>query len=162
LNRQPLAYNYSLSNIDVIVRDWISIGQYSNTAVLNFNLLSWLLEQPDRNQELSLLINMLKTNQEVSFIDAFLGEQKNQDTFIPALVANWPEICDYLSEESFYDDSTMAVYAALFIRHLSTDALEKSINATSKFSEFLSYNPDLYNTNLLTDKQEALARVLSD
>ncbi|WP_158798015.1 hypothetical protein [Pedobacter sp. L105] len=162
LNRQPLAYNYSLANIDVIVRDWISIGQYSNTAVLNFNLLSWLLEQPDRNQEISLLINMLKTNQDVSFIDAFLGEQKNQDTFIPALVANWPEIWDYLFEESFYDDSTMAVYAALFIRHLSTDILEKSINATSKFSGFLSYNTDVYNTNLLTDKQEALARVLSD
>jgi hypothetical protein len=162
LNRQPLAYNYSLANIDVVVRDWISIGQYSNKAVLNFNLLSWLLEQPDRSQEISLLINMLKTNQEAFFIDAFLGEEKNQDTFVPALVANWPEIWDYLLEDSFYDDSKMAVYAAIFIRHLSTDILEKSINETSKFSEFLSYNPDVYNTDLLTDKQEALARVLSD
>src|SRR5690606_11075583 len=143
-NRQPLPYTYAINNIDVIQKDWTSLSQYSNPAILNFSLLRWLLQQPNRDHELSILIKMLKSRSELVFIDQFLELNKNQSEFIIALGLHWSEFWDHLFEEAFYEDAALARYAALVIRHLSFDALVKKIDANKKFSKFLSFNSDLY------------------
>ncbi|TCK80887.1 KAP-like P-loop domain-containing protein [Albibacterium bauzanense] len=162
LNRQPLPYTYEISNIDVIQKDWISVGQYSNPAILNFSLLRWLLQQPNRDHELSILIKMLKGRNELVFIDQFLELNKNQSEFIIALGLHWSEFWDHLFEEAFYEDAVLAKYAALFIRYLSIDTFVKKIDASKNFSKFLSFNSNLYEDGLLKDNQDTLGVVMNE
>lgn len=161
LNRKPLANDYDLSNIDIIVRDWISYGQYSSPAVLNFNLLEWLLKQDNRQQEISMILAMVKKNSDIQFVDGFINREKEIDTFVAQLAKAWPQIWEYLHEDSFYGDIILASYASLFIQHLPIETIENDINFNGKFAEFLTYNSDVYQIDRLVKSQAKLSFVLN-
>lgn len=162
LNRQPLHHDYKLTNIDVIVRKWISIGQYNNTAVLNYDLLSWLLQQNDRETELTLVLGMISNNKEFHYVKDFIDRKKDLENFIPALIKIWPEFWEYLYNETLLSDDIKAPIAAELIKLLDINTLKTKVNATGDLASFLSFNPDIYKNDYLSDKQETLTTVLSE
>lgn len=162
LNRQPLPYSHELTNIRLIHKEWISIGQYSNPAILNFDLLNWLLQQESCEEELNLFIGLLKQKGNILFVDDFRKLNKTQSELIRALGNYWPEVWDYLYDESFYGDEILAQYASLIIRHLPLEKISRDINKNKKFSMFMSLIPDLYERELMENTQDTLVQIIDE
>lgn len=160
LNRHPLPYSHELKNIGIIHKEWISIGQYSNLAILNFDLLSWLLEQESCKEELNSFIGLLKQKEDIFFIEDFRKLNKNQSELIRTLGEYWPEFWDYLYNASLFDDPILAQYLNLFIQYLPLETISEDINKTKKINKFMSHNTDLYENELMGNKQETLIQVI--
>lgn len=160
LNRQPLIHSHKLTNVSVIHKEWLSIGQYSNKAILNFDLLNWLLQQESCEEELRSIFGLVKQREDITFINDFLKLNRNQDELIRYLGSYWPEFWDYLYEESFYGDEILAQYASLIIQHLSLKRISTDIDKNKKFSLFMSIISSLYKPELMQQKQNTLVQVI--
>ncbi|AIM36996.1 hypothetical protein KO02_10045 [Sphingobacterium sp. ML3W] len=162
LNRQPLPHDHELTNIGLIHKEWISIGQYSNTAILNFDLLNWLLQQESCEEEISLFIGLLRKNENILFIDDYRKLNKNQSELIRTLGNYWPEVWDYLYDESLYGDEILAQYASLIIQYLPLEKISMDINKNKKFSKFMSIIPNLYEREYMENTQDTLVQVIDE
>ena len=138
-------YTYRLKNPEM-VNSRLRIADFDKSEVLNFDLLSYLLEHKiDFNNEKSLrILKQLCENRNFKFISLYLETGKSVAPFVQMLNSTWPQNFTAIVTESGFTREQKKAYALESIYDTPHSELE-NINEGNFLSEFISDSKDFLN-----------------
>ena len=133
---EQLKYDYKLEKIENVLKK-LNEGDYENRAILNFDLLNYLLKNNYEKESLKI-IEILNTDDDANldFIDRFI-EKYNSDVFINLLLVNsnklWKKIYKKIGNKEYIDRWIMH-----FLENV--DSLK---NVDEHFNEYIETHTDI-------------------
>ncbi len=144
---QSKSFQHALTNIQELI-DTLSPFAFSRNYILNFDLLDFLLETSDKNQDqLNALLNQMISEQEraVNFLVKYIDAQRPVKNLLLKLSEVFPRFWDCLEKHAEFDIEKKRVYLQIFLKNLSTqdlcefDALRSISNFIATDDQFLSW-----------------------
>ena len=135
-------YSYQLKD-PVMVLTHLSEVSFNNEETLNFDLLSYLLDNQNaaNKNKLEKMLQQLKKNKNFKFIDLYFKSGKSLDVFIRALNNIWPDAFSAILSESNFTEELKKEYALESIYHTDDEVLVAA-NSEDIFSTFISTHKD--------------------
>ncbi|DAB30338.1 MAG TPA: hypothetical protein CFH84_04625 [Sulfurimonas sp. UBA12504] len=158
---KPLEFEYSLTNIDEIIKNLTTRG-FESKAVLNFSLLDYMIEKNIRDEKFDSFMYNLTDNSSSSkkFILSFILLTKEQKKFINLIAKTFKNIWPYIFKESQLTLETQKEYFQIFLKTLDKEAL-LSLNVDDSIKVFIEENSYIPQHNSDNDKFEYLLSTLS-
>ncbi len=137
--QKPEEFTYELSppTIKYVISS-LQPHEFSERAILNFDLLDYMLCSNEYDDKLEIFIRQLakESNDTRGFINHFIDRAQNQQRFVKMLAAEWPAFW-----ESFYDnhsltDARKRQFFFWCCGYLSIETL-RTLNASGKLSKFI-------------------------
>lgn len=116
-NGKHLNFNYDLKNLDEILKkERLEIREFKKEAVLNFKLLSHIIDNQKKYiKQYIQILKQLSNESEASieFIFSYLDTQKNIHAFIQGLVKYYPSIWQYIVNNKTDEEKSKYFYMLL-------------------------------------------------
>lgn len=156
-NQDALDFTHSLGEVKEVIKK-LSRADFKRDAVLNFDLLSTLLQDHANNEYLGLVLDQISNGRKRSleFIDAFLTEQIHANLLINRLCKRWPSFWKCIALDSGYASEKINRYLKMIILHADIDDVVK-MNGKSLLSKYISEKVDFFS--FTSDVQE-LAKLM--
>lgn len=138
-----LSPDHKLNKVENLVNK-IRLHDFEKKYVLNYSLLDFLLTNDGFEEQKSRIFNQFSKNSDENFkfINDFINTTQNIDSFISRLCKSWPEIWDYIENESKLTDQQKTRYMKLIIEHAELVDIKlvfaNHIDSISGKSDFLS------------------------
>lgn len=146
MDEKPKEYYYSLKDPQKVLTRLRPID-FEHEEILNFDLLSYLLETKQDNEiSLKRFINQLIDNKNYKFIGEFLAIQKNTELFIESINHLWPAIFEGIISESDFSDAQKKQYA-IDTLYFSSDADIEALNKDRHLTTFINNFPTFLDIN---------------
>lgn len=137
----PKDYSYSLKN-EKLVLSRLHITYFDRVAILNFDLLRYLLKtRPNNDEYLTSFLQQLMRTKNFDFIDRFLEERKEISLFVEAINNMWPSIFQCILDESGFSNEQIKQYA-IYTLYNSPDKDIEALNENGCLSSYISSGPD--------------------
>ena len=95
-----------------LVLSRLHITYFDRVAILNFDLLRYLLKtRPNNDEYLTSFLQQLMRTTNFDFIDRFLEERKEISLFVEAINNMWPSIFQCILDESGFSNEQIKQYA---------------------------------------------------
>lgn len=121
INNTKLKYNYKLINIKEIVNR-LKINEYRKSAILNYDLVSFLIKKKlDFQEQFNQLFLHLSnsSNESKSFIFDYIDYLPQQNSFIKEISREWNDIWNYIYQNKDFTKEHKEQYFYLFLYNLS-------------------------------------------
>ncbi len=162
-NGKHLDFNYELINLEELLREErLGIEEYKKEAVLNFNLVDYILI--NKNSYLKQYVQLFKqlANQKEAsarFIFDYLDRQKNLKSFTHAVARYYHLIWQYTTNNK--TDEEKSKYFYMFLEHLDAEQL-KNLDIDNSLAEYISSLGEInYSSEEIYIKLENLIRDLN-
>lgn len=146
LNRNIKEYNYKINDLQKVVSR-LSIVQFGQYEVLNFDLFEYLLKNKHKeelNEKLKRLIKQLNNTKNIQFISSFFDTGRETENFIESLNTNWNEFFQIsLSDENF-SEKQKHDYSILTMYYSSDEDIEQ-MNKDQCMTNYISNKEDYLN-----------------
>lgn len=140
-DQRAKGYTYLLQKPDMIVKR-LRIVDFEREETLNFDLLCHLLQERFcYSEQLSRLIQQLRTAKLYDFIIQFIESGREMSSFIRVINHQWPQFFGEILEESSYSDAHRKRVALLSL-YFSPDKDILKINSENVLSNFISHSSD--------------------
>ena len=162
--QKPKDFSYQLSTgkIDQLIAK-LQIHEFSERAILNFDLLEHMLSCHNYDDKLTILMQQLanESKDSWSFINEFIDRTVQGSRFIRLLAEAWPKIWDDIYHNHILTYDRKIQYLNLFCFHLSNEQL-CAINEKQLLSRFFVENEDILQkiTAPVVDKMKDIIPVL--
>lgn len=105
--REMLPYNYKLNNVKNILKK-LNENDFETNAILNFDLLDYLITNNIKDKELKIVQLLDKSNEnDLQFIDDFIENYTSSSNFINVLIENstrlWKKIYKKFGNKDYID-----------------------------------------------------------
>lgn len=153
-------YTYLLQKPVMIVKR-LRIVDFERVETLNFDLLCYLLQERFcYSEQLSRIIQQLRTAKQYDFIIQFIESGRETSSFIRMINHQWPQFLGVILEESSYSDAQRKCIALLSLYFSSDNDIVK-VNSENVLSNFVSHSSDFLQiqepqTEILISKFELL------
>jgi len=123
-------YNLPLTQIEKILKD-IRDNEYSVKAILNFDLLKFLIQKkdiPENKERINKIISLLRIEENFKFIDEFieLNEDDIVNVFINILISEWSDFWTKLIDTDI-SENKKEKYFVLIIEHVNSILVKKPL-----------------------------------
>ena len=137
-------YGYILKDPKMILSR-LSIINFDNEEVLNFDLLNYLLCNNNLPKVISCLDHLfkqIKDSEKYDFIEAFWKAQQNQALFVKELNYQWPQAFASFLMKAHYTHVWLNEYALSSIYYSSDNELQLMNDGDQALSFFISHSDD--------------------
>ena len=129
-------YNYKLKNIDSVVSR-LKYSSYAQEEILNFDLLSYLIENKDKNEQyIKCIFNILISKENIDFIINFIDTQKDTLPILKCIVDFWPNFLELFFISQF-DKKQAHNFIFNLLDKLEDNEIEK-MNSKNILAKFIS------------------------
>jgi hypothetical protein len=148
----PSDFDFNLFKIDKLITK-INPFDFEKEYILNYKLLSYLLQNNMFKQQRNNIFNLLKSesNKVLQFIDGFIETGNDSGIFFKDLCKYWVNIWNYVSIQSVYTEEKKNKYFVLIIEHATIEDII-SISKVSNLTQFISEKNDILSLKLSTEK----------
>ncbi len=144
IDQTTVDYTHPLKNINLII-EYLNIKDFNKEQILNFNLLTFLVE--NNHELLESYISNLKLNNRSEFIQQYISLDKAKLLFIKALNHFWPEfLYMIIYEKEIFSDKEISDYVLSTIYASNEDDILK-INIEECLKTYLNNEKDYMKTN---------------
>lgn len=153
INHVNSEFDINLTNLENILKKYLTPRQFSHTSILNFNLLDFILVNKIRFKDHYNNLFMLLSNQDersIQFIFEYIDRGENLSLFINKIVKSWQNIFEHM--HTSMTDEKVESYLLLILKNLEKEnipSLNKDDilkNHLSSKSNFIEYIKDAYST----------------
>jgi len=138
INNTPLEYTYSLNNINELLHK-LNINEFDKEAILNYDLIEYLIENKDKFQEeYTILFKQLSNESKTSinFIIKYINHLPETNIFVKEIAMNWVDIWEYIYNRSDIALDNYIRYFYILLYNLSVEELV-SLNKKESIKKFL-------------------------
>lgn len=135
IEHKPLEFNYELNNPKTIV-DRIRIIDFKENEVLNYQLVTYLLNTKKYSEQLECVLLQIKDNKNIEFIYGYLQEGSEPILFVKELNIIWPEV--FNGEILKYDDSHIIKQYSLLTLYSFEETNIAKINISNCLTDYIS------------------------
>ncbi len=134
---EEFTYNLSPPTIRYVISN-LQLHEFSERAILNFDLLDYLLSSDEYDDKLELFIRQLTKESDATrkFINQFVDRTKNQRRFVKMLAAEWPAFWESIYDNHALTDARKRQFLFWCCGYLSIETL-RTLNASGKLSKFI-------------------------
>ncbi|MDF2503036.1 hypothetical protein [Clostridium sp.] len=136
-------YNYQLKSPSMVLAR-LSACSFEKEEILNFDLLSYLLDNGIEESKTIKMLLQLKANKNFKFIDLYFASGKPIANFIKTLNSVWPTSFEAILDESTFTEERKKQYALESLYYTNDEILEK-VNSEGILSTFVSSHKDFLN-----------------
>ncbi|WP_425918042.1 hypothetical protein [Acinetobacter sp. TSRC1-2] len=153
INHVNSEFDINLTNLENILKKYLTPRQFSHTSILNFNLLDFILVNKIRFKDHYNNLFILLSNQDersIQFIFEYIDRGENLSLFISKIVKSWQNIFEHM--HTSMTDEKVESYLLLILKNLEKEnipLLNKDDilkNYLSSKSNFIEYIKDTYST----------------
>ena len=135
-DRKSKEYNYRLNNPALVVSR-LRLVDFNQEEILNFDLLTYLLQTQSHIEYLERFFNQLRETRNFKFIGAYFDVTTEMPLYIKQLNIRWPELFNIVLEEKTFSESQIRKYS-IFSIYYSEDDTIKLINQDNCLSDYIS------------------------
>ena len=135
-DRKPKEYTYRLKNPALVVSR-LRLVDFDQEEILNFDLLTYLLQTQFHIQYLERFINQLRETKNFKFIGAYFEVTTEMSAYIKYLNIRWPEVFNMALEGKKLSEKQIREYS-IFSIYYSDDDTIKLINQASCLCNYIS------------------------
>jgi hypothetical protein len=153
---KPLEFEYLLTNIDEVIKN-LKAKDFESKAILNFNLLDYMLKENMKGDKLDNFTSNLSDSSDISkqFILSFLLITQEQDKFTKIVVEKFKNLWFHIFKESHLTFEKQKEYFQIFLEALDKITLT-SLNVDNSIKVFIEENSYLPKYGASNDKFEFL------
>lgn len=137
--QKPEEFTYKLSppTIKYVISS-LQPYEFSERAVLNFDLLDYMLCSNEYDKQLEIFIRQLtkESSDTREFINHFIDRTQNQRRFVKMLAAEWPAFWESIYDNHALTDARKRQFLFWCCGYLSIETL-RTLNASGKLSRFI-------------------------
>ncbi len=155
-DNKSLEFEYLLSNIDEVIKN-LTAKEFESKAILNFNLLDYMLKENIQDEKFTNFISNLSNGSDISkkFILSFLLITQEQDKFTNIIVKKFKNIWLHIFKESHLTFEKQKEYFQIFLEVLDKTTLA-FLNVDNSIKVFIEENSYLPKYSANNDKFEFL------
>ncbi len=135
-DRKSKEYTYQLKKPALVVSRLRSVD-FDQEEILNFDLLTYLLQTQSHIEYLERFINQLRETKNFKFIGAYFDVTTEMPAYIKYLNIRWPEMFNTVLEEKTLSERQVRQYS-IFSIYYSDDNSIKLINQDNCFCDYIS------------------------
>lgn len=144
-DKKAKGYTYQLKNPSLVVSR-LRLVDFDQEEVLNFDLLTYLLQSLSPVEYLERFINQLKETKNFKFIGAFFDATSELPAYIKYLNSQWPEMFMMVLETNALSDKQIREYSISTL-YYSDDDIIQIMNKDGCLSRYISGAPDYLSIN---------------
>lgn len=140
-------YEYILKDPQMVLSR-LSVSNFDNEEVLNFDLLNYLLcnnNLPKVITCLNHLFKQIQSSEKYDFIESFCKSQNNRGLFVKELNYQWPQAFSSFLVKTHYTHMWLNEYALNSIYYSSDNDLRLMNDEEQALSLFISHSEDFLN-----------------
>ena len=135
-DRKCKEYTYQLKN-PMLVVSRLRLVDFDQEEILNFDLLTYLLQNRSHIKYLDRFFNQLKETRNFKFVGAYFDVTTEMPAYIKYLNRIWPEVFNIALEEKALPERQIRQYS-IFSMYYSDDDTIKLINQNNCLRDYIS------------------------
>lgn len=139
-DRKSKEYTYQLKNPTLVVSR-LRLVDFDQEEILNFDLLTYLLQTQSHIECLERFIDQLRETKNFKFIGAYFDVTTEMPAYIKYLNIRWPEVFNTVLQEKTLSERQVRQYS-IFSIYYSDDDTIKLINQDSCLCDYISNTRD--------------------
>ena len=139
-DKKTKGYLYQLDNPKKVISR-LRLVDFNQEEILNFDLLTFLLNSQDNADYLNRLLNQLKDSKNFDFIGSYFDITTELPEYVKRLNIIWPDLFNELLINNNFSDSQIHKYSIYSIYYSDDETLE-SINKDNCLSDYISNKCD--------------------
>lgn len=139
-DKKAKLYTYHLENPKKVVSQ-LKLVDFDQEEILNFDLLTYLLNNQDNDNYLNRLLKQLKDSKNFDFISSYFDITIELSEYVKRLNITWPDLFNELLTKDNFSDSQIYKYSIYSIYYSDDDTLEL-INKDNCLSDYISNKCD--------------------
>lgn len=139
-DKKAKLYTYHLENLKKVVSR-LRLVDFDQEEILNFDLLTFLLNNRDNADYLNRLLNQLKDSKNFDFTGSYFDITTELPEYVKKLNILWPDLFNELLTKDNFSDSQIHKYSIYSIYYSNDDTLEL-INKDNCLSDYISNKCD--------------------
>lgn len=139
-DKRAKEYTYQLKNPKLIVSR-LRLVDFDQEEILNFDLLTYLLQQLSPIEYLERYIQQLKVKENFKFIGFYMDVTTEMSSYIKYLNINWPQLFRIALDENKLTEDQIYRYS-IYSLYYSDEDIIQLINQENKLSEYISNKRD--------------------
>lgn len=139
-DKKAKLYTYHLENPKKVVSR-LRLVDFDQEEILNFDLLTFLLNNRDNADYLNRLLNQLKDSKNFDFTGSYFDITTELPEYVKKLNLLWPDLFNELLTKDNFSDSQIHKYSIYSIYYSNDDTLEL-INKDNCLSDYISNKCD--------------------
>ncbi len=139
-DKKAKLYTYHLENPKKVVSR-LRLVDFDQEEILNFDLLTFLLNNRDNADYLNRLLNQLKDSKNFDFTGSYFDITTELPEYVKKLNILWPDLFNELLTKDNFSDSQIHKYSIYSIYYSNDDTLEL-INKDNCLSDYISNKCD--------------------
>lgn len=139
-DKKAKLYTYHLENPKKVVSR-LRLVDFDQEEILNFDLLTYLLNNQDNDNYLNRLLKQLKDSKNFDFISSYFDITIELSEYVKRLNITWPDLFNELLTKGNFSDKQIHKYSIYSIYYSDNDTLEL-INKDNCLSDYISNKYD--------------------
>ena len=139
-DKKAKLYTYHLENPKKVVSQ-LRLVDFDQEEILNFDLLTYLLNNQDNDNYLNRLLKQLKDSKNFDFISSYFDITIELSEYVKRLNITWQDLFNELLTKDNFSDSQIYKYSIYSIYYSDDDTLEL-INKDNCLSDYISNKCD--------------------
>lgn len=139
-DKKAKLYTYHLENPEKVVSQ-LKLVDFDQEEILNFDLLTYLLNNQDNDNYLNRLLKQLKDSKNFDFISSYFDITIELSEYVKRLNITWPDLFNELLTKGNFSDKGIHKYSIYSIYYSDNDTLEL-INKDNCLSDYISNKYD--------------------
>lgn len=139
-DKKTKGYLYHLDNPKKVISR-LRLMDFDQEEILNFNLLTYLLNNQDNDNYLNRLLKQLEDSKNFDFISSYFDITTELSEYVKRLNITWSDLFNELLTKDNFSDSQIHKYSIYSIYYSDDDTLEL-INKDNCLSDYISNKCD--------------------
>lgn len=139
-DKKTKGYLYHLDNPKKVISR-LKLVDFDQEEILNFDLLTYLLNNQDNDNYLNRLLKQLKDSKNFDFISSYFDITTELSEYVKRLNITWSDLFNELLTKDKFSDSQIHKYSIYSIYYSDDDTLEL-INKDNCLSDYISNKCD--------------------
>lgn len=142
-DRKAKAFDYQLKKLSLIVSR-LRLSDFEQEEILNFNLLEYLLQTPERKNFADRFIKQLKDTKNFQFIESYLDIDKALTQYVKMLNSCWPGLFSYALSKNSMSSKQLRHYSISSLCYSSLEDIQQ-MNEDGRLTKYISESADYLN-----------------
>ncbi|MEE0930746.1 MAG: hypothetical protein UIM53_07070 [Acutalibacteraceae bacterium] len=139
-DKKSKEYTYRLKNPQMVVSR-LRLVDFDQEEILNFDLLTYLLQSLSSTEYIERFINQLKNTKNFNFIGAYFDITTELPSYLRNLNVIWPEMFFTVINENLLTDQQIRLYSICSM-YYSDDVTLKLVDDDNCLRDYISNSPD--------------------
>lgn len=142
-DKKAKEYTYQLKN-SKLVTSRIRDVDFDQVEILNFDLLEYLLQTPDKVNYLIRLLQQLKETKNFTFLGAYFDTGREIGTYIKCINHQWPEMFQLALVRKSLTEKQLRLYSIYTLYYSNVEDIH-AVNSEGNLTNYISSSTDYLN-----------------